>query len=310
MGERRVMSFNFRLKPNPVMLKELRSQMRGWRAFVVLTVYLLLLSCLTLALYLSVYATSAAMVSLGGGLMGATTGRTLFGGIVLLELLLVCFIAPAFTAGTISGERERQTYDLLVTTLLRPRSIVFGKLGSALAYVVLLILAALPLQSLAFILGGVTPAEVFIALIGLLVTALISASVGLFFSSLVRSTILSTVLTYGVVLFMTVGLPFVIFMVLVLTPVMASLSNYTPTWVEQALLIYVLGFLACTNPFITAVLTELVLLEEGAVLFFTVPVDGHNIPLVSPWIVYVLLCLLVGVALFALSVQLVCAPRG
>lgn len=305
------MSINFRLKPNPVMLKELRSQMRGWRAFVVLTVYLLLLSCLTIALYLSVYATSAAMVSLGGGLMGATTGRTLFGGIVLLELLLVCFIAPAFTAGTISGERERQTYDLLVTTLLRPRSIVFGKLGSALAYVVLLILAALPLQSLAFILGGVTPAEVFIALIGLLVTALISASVGLFFSSLVRSTILSTVLTYGVVLFMTVGLPFVIFMgLMVLTPMQASLSNYTPTWVEQALLIYVLGFLACTNPFITAVLTELVLLEEGAVLFFTVPVDGHNIPLVSPWIVYVLLCLLVGVALFVLSVQLVRAPRG
>ena len=74
-------------------------------------------------------------------------------------------------------------------------------------------------------------------------------------------------------------------------------------------MIYGLGFLACTNPFITAVLTEVVLLEEGAVLFFTVPLAGHNIPLVSPWIVYVLLCLLVSLVLIALSMRLVRAPR-
>jgi ABC-2 type transport system permease protein len=296
------------LKPNPVMLKELRGQMRGWRAFVVLTVYLVMLGCVTGGLYLSVYATYSAMVGMGGGLVGVTTGRTLFSGVVLLELLLVCFIAPAFTAGSISGERERLTYDLLVTTLLRPRSIVSGKLGAALAYVVLLILAALPLQSLAFVLGGVTPVEVFIALVGLLVTALISASVGLFFSSLVRSTIFSTVLTYGAVLFMTVGLPFVGLMLL--TPVIALLDGSTPSWLMQALIIYGLGFLACTNPFITAVLTELVLLEKGAVLFFTVPVDGHNLPLVAPWTVYVLLCLLTSLALIALSMRLVRAPRG
>lgn len=300
---------SIKLRPNPVMLKELRSQMRGWRAFVVLTVYLLLLGCVTVGLYLSVYATYSAMAGMGGGLAGATTGRTLFGGIVLLELLLVCFIAPAFTAGSIAGEQERLTYDLLVTTLLRSRSIVSGKLGAALAYIVLLILAALPLQSLAFILGGVTPVEVFIALVGLLVTALISASVGLFFSSLVRSTILSTVLTYGAVLFVTMGLPFV--GVMILTPIVAVLGNYAITsWQVQALLIYGLGLLACTNPFITAVLTELVLLEEGAVLFFTVPVDGHNILLVSPWAVYVLLCLLASLVLIALSMLFVRAPRG
>ena len=299
---------SIKLKPNPVMLKELRGQMRGWRAFVVLTIYLILLSCVTGGLYLSVYAASTATAGMGGGMIGATAGRTLFGGIVLLELLLVCFIAPAFTAGSIAGERERLTYDLLVTTLLRPRSIVGGKLGSAVAYVVLLILAALPLQSLAFILGGVTPAEVFIALIGLLVTALISASIGLFFSSLMRSTILSTVLTYAAVLFMTVGIPFVGLMVL--TPIASLLGSYSaPSWLVQVLMIYGLGFLACTNPFITAVLTEVVLLEEGAVLFFTVPLAGHNIPLVSPWIVYVLLCLLVSLVLIALSMRLVRAPR-
>jgi ABC-2 type transport system permease protein len=299
---------SIKLKPNPVMLKELRGQMRGWRAFVVLTIYLFLLGCMTGGLYLSVYAAYSAMASAGGGLAGATIGRTLFGGIVMLELLLVCFIAPAFTAGSVSGERERLTYDLLVTTLLRPRSIVAGKLGSALAYVVLLILAALPLQSLAFILGGVTPAEVFIALVGLLATALVSASVGLFFSSLVRSTILSTVLTYAVVLFVTMGLPSMGWMILM--PVAILLGSYSaPSWLMQVLMIYGLGLLACTNPFITAVLTELVLLEKGAALFFTVPVDGHNILLVAPWVVYVLLCLLTSLLLILLSMLLVRATR-
>lgn len=296
-----------KLKPNPVMLKELRGQMRGWRAFVVLTIYLLLLGCVTGGLYASVYASSSVMASMGRGVAGATAGRTLFGGIVLLGLLLVCFIAPAFTVGSIAGERERLTYDLLVITLLRPRSIVAGKLGSALAYVVLLILAALPLQSLAFILGGVTLAEVLIALVGLLVTALISASMGLFFSSLVRSTILSTVLTYAMVLFLTVGIPVV--GVMMLTPVIALLSDSTPSWQVQALMVYGLGFLACTNPFITAVLTEVVLLGTGKILFFTVPLDGHNVPLISPWAVYVMLYLLVSLVLIVLSMLLVRAPR-
>ncbi len=290
-------------RPNPVMLKELRGQMRGWRAFAVLTVYLFLLSCVAIALYFSVYTTYAA-----GTLIGVRAGRTLFSGIVLLELLLVCFIAPAFTVGAISGERERQTYDLLVITMLRPRSIVVGKLGAALAYIVLLIIAALPLQSLAFILGGVSLAELFIALIGLLVTGLVSASVGLFFSSLVRSTVLSTVLTYGVVLFATLGLPSIAATILI--PMSGFLESAMASWLVQVLLIYGLGFLACTNPFITAVLTEVVLLEKNAVLFFTVMVDGHSIPLVSPWAVYVLLCLLASLMLIALSVRLVRAPRG
>lgn len=289
------------------MLKELRGQMRGWRAFAVLTVYLLLLSCVAVVLYLAVSTTYSA-AGVGGTLIGVRAGRTLFSGIVLLELLLVCFIAPAFTVGAISGERERQTYDLLVITMLRPRSIVAGKLGAALAYIILLIIAALPLQSLAFILGGVSPAELFIALIGLLVTGLVSASLGLFFSSMVRSTVLSTVLTYGVVLFVTLGLPSIVAMILI--PMTDFLEGAMASWPIQVLLIYGLGFMACTNPFITAVLTEVVLLEKDAVLFFTVVVEGHNILLVSPWVVYVLLCLLVSGLLVALSTHLVRALRG
>src|SRR5438876_11937537 len=123
-----------RLLRYPGVLKELRGRMRGMRAFVVLTVYLTLMSGFVTLLYVL----NASWMSNPGSAAGANIGRLLCAGIVGTELFLVTFIAPTFTAGAISGERERQTYDLLRTTLLPARSLVLGKLVSALSYVFLL----------------------------------------------------------------------------------------------------------------------------------------------------------------------------
>src|SRR6185312_12960724 len=84
-------------------------------------------------------------------------GQPVFIGLVAFQLGLVCFLAPSFTAGVISGERERQTYDLLMTTPLPLALIVGTKLFAALAYVFLLIVAALPLLAISLFLGGVAP---------------------------------------------------------------------------------------------------------------------------------------------------------
>ena len=115
---------------NPVVLKELRGRMRGARAFVVLTIYLALLGAFASLIYVAV---SESSTRTSGQANVGEIGRTLFGGIVAIEMLLVSFIAPAFTAGSISGEREHQTYDLLRTTLLPSRALVLGKLLSSMA---------------------------------------------------------------------------------------------------------------------------------------------------------------------------------
>ena len=91
---------------NPLLVKELRGRMRGARAFVVLTVYLLLLSCFTAIIY---YAYSASARGLGGGPDMAYLGKTVFASVILIEIFMVTFITPAFSAGAISGERERKT---------------------------------------------------------------------------------------------------------------------------------------------------------------------------------------------------------
>lgn len=228
------------------------------------------------------------------------------GGVVAFELFLVCFIAPAFTAGAISGEREKRTYDLLVTTLLPARSIVLGKLISALAYVVLLILAAVPLESLAFMLGGVAPEEVVIASIVLLVTALVYGSIGIFYSSLARSSILSTVLTYATALLTTLGLPIVAFLLVPVFSAGIDTIFNDPPWTTLMLLIYFFGFLACTNPPITVILTEVLITEGKPLFFFTEQLDSqHTILLASPWLVYTVFYLVVSVVLILLSIRLI-----
>lgn len=184
---------------NPVIGKELRSRMRGWRAVATMSAYLVAVGGFGL---LSLYISSQ-QTWLGGN--AAFLGRSLLANIAMVELSLICFITPAFTAGVIAGERERQTHDLILTTPLSPRSIVLGKLFSALAYVLLLIIAALPIQGAVFLMGGVSPEELALTFALLIVTALGIGSLGLLFSSMVRTTLAATVLSYIAVLAVFVG---------------------------------------------------------------------------------------------------------
>jgi ABC-2 type transport system permease protein len=117
---------------------------------------------------------------------GREIGRALFFTIATVALIEVCLITPVLTSGSIAGEKERQTYDLLVASLLTPWQIVWGKLASSLAFALLLIVAVVPVMSLAFLFGGVGLTEVLIAIVGLVTTAILYAAIGLFWSALMR----------------------------------------------------------------------------------------------------------------------------
>jgi ABC-type transport system involved in multi-copper enzyme maturation permease subunit len=64
------------------------------------------------------------------------------------------FFVPAITAGSITIERERETYALLYGTLIRPSAIVIGKLMAAAAFFVLLLALTFPVASVLHLLGG------------------------------------------------------------------------------------------------------------------------------------------------------------
>ena len=190
-----------------IMTKELRSRMRGRRAFVVLTVYLSILALLTYGVYTIIAPDARGMgaAGLASANASALIGQAIFASLSIFQLILVCFIAPAFTAGQVSLEREKQTLDLLVSTPLRPASIVLGKLGAALAFVVLMIVAALPIVAIVLMYGGVTVADLARQQLVLLSTALVLGAIGLFYSALLKRTQAATVLTYITMLALTLG---------------------------------------------------------------------------------------------------------
>ncbi|MBN1967672.1 MAG: ABC transporter permease [Anaerolineae bacterium] len=290
-----------RLFGNPVALKELRGRMRGARAFMVLTIYLALMGGFVTLVYL-LYSTSRVIL---GPSQGGEIGRVLFISIVGVELFLVTFIAPAFAAGAISGERERQTYDMLRTTLLPARTLVNGKLVATLSYIFLLLLAAIPLQSVAFLFGGVTELEIILSFVILVVTAILLGTVGVFFSATTSRTLSASVLSYGFALMTVLVLP-VAFLVLAPTfSTTLSLYGASISPVAETLIYYGVGLLIATNPMATLIATLFLLIDRQEIGFFSIQLvsNGQSIPLVSPWIVFVLLSLVVSAVLVVLTVR-------
>lgn len=281
---------------NPVMLKELRGRMRGVRAFVVLSVYLGLMSAFLALLYL-IY---EPINQRSGSAAAGEVGRILFMGIVGIELMLIIFIAPAFTAGAITGERERLTYDLLKTTLLASPSFVIGKLESALGYVLLLLLSAIPLQSIAFLFGGVTELELILSLVILAVTAIALGTVGIYFSATATRTLAASVRAYTTTLITTFGVPLVLAVIVnVLSVTLRGMSSTI-----EAILIYVNDFLTSLNPIATALATQQLLIQQRGIGFWTDTLrDGTTIPRVSPWITFTIIYLVVSTVLVVLSIQ-------
>ncbi|MCC6617590.1 MAG: ABC transporter permease subunit [Chloroflexi bacterium] len=187
-----------------IMVKELRSRMRGRRAFILLTIYLGLLALIAYGVYLI----SAPATSAGFGMSAnasAMVGSAIFMVLSIFQLILICFIAPAATAGQVSLEREKQTLDLLISTPMRPGAIVVGKLAAALAYVVLMIVAAIPITAIVLMYGGATVMDIVHQQVVLLAVAVGLGAVGLFYSALLKRTQAATVLTYITVLAMTLG---------------------------------------------------------------------------------------------------------
>ncbi|MEP7292129.1 MAG: hypothetical protein ABI835_10110, partial [Chloroflexota bacterium] len=290
----------FRL--NPVMLKELRGRMRGVRAFAVMTVYLGLMSGFTLLLYL-VYGSFSRT---SGSAAAGEIGRVLFLGVVGIELLLIIFIAPAFTAGAITGERERQTYDLLQTTLLATPSFVIGKLESALGYILLLLLSGIPLQSIAFLFGGVTEAELALSFVILLITAIALGTVGIYFSAAMPRTLVASIRAYSVILGVMFVAPVLLSIVLdIINNLLFVRAGTALSPILETVVRYLDLLLTSINPIAAGLSSQDLLVNQRVLGFwsYTLRSDGSTIPLVSPWISFTIVYLAVSAVLIVLTIR-------
>ncbi|CAG1012573.1 hypothetical protein ANAEL_04448 [Anaerolineales bacterium] len=297
-------TFFNRIMDNPIIAKDLKGRMRGRQGFIIIGVYLSLIGFFIFLIYF--------LLTLDTGISNSdpsflqTVGKVIFSTVVLMELLMLGFIGPALTAGAISSERERKTIDLLKTSLLSARSIVFGKLGSAVAFLLLLVFTAIPLQSLAFFLGGVGMPEIVISTLMLVVTAIFFCSLGMFFSSFTQRTLIATVYSYATIL-----VSFVLFILLLFSISIFdsySYSNPTSTLFENILTIAT-WVLFSTNSLFAAVMSEVILVEEQSLYITTNALFGSTtLPLPSPWIIYLTFYIVLTIVLISLSIYFVNRP--
>src|SRR5262249_60699333 len=88
-----------------------------------------------------------------------------FGGVLywmfaMLQLTLMLFFAPLFTAAAVSYEKDRRTFTLLLMTDLSDLEIVLGKLVAGLLNVMAILLASVGLMMLCTLFGGISFAQV------------------------------------------------------------------------------------------------------------------------------------------------------
>ncbi len=174
-----------------MMAKEFRGRMRSWHSLVIIMVYLTALVAIGFGTIINLRDSGR-----NTGLEAAAIGPLIFGALAEFQLILIAFVAPALTGAAIAGEKERQTYDLLLVTRLSSFSIVMGKLFTSLAYLLLLLFISMPVYMLAFLFGGVNLGEFALTQLILVVTGLALGSLALAISVFVPKPQIATALAY------------------------------------------------------------------------------------------------------------------
>jgi len=213
---------------NPVLNKEFKLRFRSLKSFLGVLFYVLAIGIIVIGMIFV-----QQLSSMGG--VNPEQSRELFMILAVLQFALIIFITPGLTAGVISSERERQTLNILLTTSQSSSSIIIGKLVSSVAFLLLLIIASLPLYSIVFLYGGISPRELLTVFALNVFTVFVIGSLGVMFSTFIRKTIAAMVTTYGVMLFLVGGTGF---LALIATSFTQMSQTGTPT---TNILVYLLA---------------------------------------------------------------------
>ncbi len=265
-----------------LLTKELRLRLRRERFVWLIIIYLLVMGLLAFGFL------QRANVFSGGyqGYLLSQIGAQLYALLSFIQLFLIVFIAPAFTATAINGEKERQTFDLLLCSKLSAFSLLAGKLIAGLVNVLLLIAASIPLFSLVFFFGGVSPLQVLSTLVIFIITAIVAGTFGLFCSTLIHRPTASTAVAYTFCAFWLFAYP--VISILTLGGSITANSRWY-IWIQ---------WLNAWNPI--SALNSAVSSGQGAASNFYL----FRVHL-APWIAFTLVSLVIAIILFLLSIVFV-----
>ena len=178
---------------NPILSFSATRRMRSFKTLLIAAAYVVVMLAVTLLIMGRIFGNEATFYSIRNSV-------TCYQAQMVTQFILILLIAPAMTSGAIAGERERQTLELLLVTNTRSFRIVIGKAMESFAMLALLIVCGFPVMCLTMVAGAVTLPQILIGELFLLLIAFASVSVGVFSSTLARSTVASGVISYLILL--------------------------------------------------------------------------------------------------------------
>jgi ABC-type transport system involved in multi-copper enzyme maturation permease subunit len=146
-----LVEYSWRMLPaNPILLRVVETGGKRKRDLAIRCIYL---GLLVFFVIFSMFSNSSMGSTSLSDLSAAS--RAIFRNMSYLQLGLVALLAPVFTAGAITQEKDSQTYDILLATPLSNAQIVLGSLMSRLFFVIALLISGIPIFSVTQIFGGV-----------------------------------------------------------------------------------------------------------------------------------------------------------
>ena len=180
---------------NPVLQRELLVNLRMARAFVLLLLYQALLGAVVYFAW-----PQDTRLDLTAGSASVQQTKRLVNLFFVGQFVLASMMAPSFASGSITGEKERKTYEMLLASPLKPAAIVLGKLVASLTHLGVLIFASLPIVMLCLPLGGVSLYEVLAAYLGLILSVISFGMISVACSAYFQRTSASLVVSYLLIL--------------------------------------------------------------------------------------------------------------
>ncbi|OWU66257.1 MAG: hypothetical protein CBB60_000430, partial [Armatimonadetes bacterium Cent15-Ar3] len=164
---------------NATATRDQRVQLRGSKAVVLFTLYLIIMALVLYIAYDSAIGySSRSLATAQSNLQGFYWATIACLGVV------VTIVAPAVGAFAIVTERQRRSLDLVFSAPVEPKFYLVGKLISAYRYVWLLLILALPFCAVSVTLGGTTWIQLFITFLLFSFYGLICVAFGLLLSSM------------------------------------------------------------------------------------------------------------------------------
>ncbi|MFH1739796.1 MAG: ABC transporter permease subunit [bacterium] len=189
----------------PVLAREVRGFLRSRKAFACLFLFLSVL-LLFLLLGWRYFTRAFSQEEARAGL--AIAGKMLFRELAFGQILVLTVLTPFLTAPAIAGESERGTLALLVSSPVSLSLILVQKLVSSMAFLILLLMGAMPVMAFCFVAGGLSGQEVAGAYLTILGASCMYGSIGLACSTFSRQVYKVYLLTFLLILLVAFVLPF------------------------------------------------------------------------------------------------------